>query len=97
MSVLPRQSASLEEQRRREAIKFSLNKKIQTLEKRIGMFKRDLHAITEHIDIIKPHKRYAGVQTEINRLEERKTTLETEIAGLQKDLNKIKNMLERYT
>ena len=70
---------------------------MRTLEKRIGMFKRDLHAITEHIDILKPHDEYAGVQTEINRLEERKTTLEKEIAGLQKQLNDIEDKLKNRT
>jgi len=84
--------------RRREQIEeWSLNKKRQKLSNRIGMINSILHGITENIDIRKPHKHYAGVQTEINRFEERKAKLETEKAGLQKQLKEIEHMLEYYS
>ena len=76
--------------RRREQIEeWSLNKKRQKLSNRIGMINSKLHGINENIDVRKLHKHYAGVQTEINRLEERKAKLETEKADLQKQLKEI--------
>jgi len=107
MSLFQSDSASLEEQRRRREAyeKWSLNKQKQKLETQIGMINRDLHKITEHIDIITPHvnnKSFKNdvrerIQKEINRLEEGKNTLERRIAVLQEDLNKIKIMLNRYS
>lgn len=81
MSLLRRDSASQSKQ----------------IRNRIYMIKRDLHGINENINVRKSHVNKESlendererIQTEINMLEERKAKLETEKAGLQKQLKGI--------